>query len=1166
MDSLATAARLASQTLAPFAKALAGSDGLLLEYFRKLGWALPAVPPSLANLRTASGDWVASFGKLEAVLRQQVGGDISEDAVLEAAAKFVADLAKLALALRALPAGLRSELPQAFIDGSHLAEEFVERLFNDAIYRRIESHGRASLEALRLLGLAESTAMPADSATFQPAYEKKTIRWDRMVDLVSDPAAVMGELYGWGTPSIHASKLFLALRDLSFAIQCPVYFDYAPRPLMNAVVAGLADNVPRQPGVVVPLLADSPQEFVLGCYAMPTRNAAEVQGLMFTLASQSQLGLAFELSPALTLKIDGQIDLNAGVALALLPGQAPRLIGNTSGPLPVAIAGASATIALQYTPPDKQKLSLLNFDGLMLDAKGISLEAGFGAGADQATDFHVQATLPGLHLQLGGLAQDSFLSALLPKDASVEMDLAFGWSHLRGLYWASGAGPKITIPVSLTLGPAKIKALEIGFTSSGDTFTLNVGVSASATLGPVVVVVDGVGVGISVNTKGGNLGPVDVGFDFVPPHGVGLSIDAHGVVTGGGFIDHDPALGQYAGSLELTVHERLSLKAFGLVATRLPDGSRGYSMIVFITAEGFQPVQLGMGFALLGIGGMVAINRTFDEDVLRAGLKNDTLGQLLFPRNPVANAPAIIAALAAAFPARPGSYLLGLLVRIGWFTPALVTLDLALIFEFGKRHRLLILGRIAALLPSPDNDLVRLILDAMGVIDFDEGTASIDATLVDSRLAHKFPLTGDMAMRARWTKGPGRGFVLAVGGLNPHFAQPEAFPALKRVAIALASGDNPRLMCDAYIAITDNTVQFGAHASLHAAAYGFSIDGDVGFDVLIQLWPLHFIADFHASVQLKRGSTNLFMVTVQGELEGPRPLRVSGKATFSIFWCDFTVRLDKTLVDGELPPLPNPINLLEQLVTTLSNPSSWRALPANGRTQGVALRQLESSTRLVLEPLGQLQVRQQLVPLSTVREIDTFGGAPLSGARRFVLKALLDGVEQPDNPLTDGFAPAQFFAMSDDEKLGAPALEDMGSGLAFGEAAAQFAAAECVAAPLAYEQIVVDDLAAPPPPPRDRPRVHLAVERLQAWSATGAVARAAVHNTGRARFRVEGEAPAVVLATPIWRIVPLADVGEAPPPVVTGTTQTYSENLAVLAQLNRAAPRWQIVPAHELMS
>ena len=185
-----------------------------------------------------------------------------------------------------------------------------------------------------------------------------------------------------------------------------------------------------------------------------------------------------------------------------------------------------------------------------------------------------------------------------------------------------------------------------------------------------------------------------------------------GVASGGGFLFHDVADRDLCGRDAAVDQRALTLTAFGLIATRMPDGSRGYSLLVFITAEDFRPIQLGLGFTLLGIGGMVAINRTFDENVLREGLKNDTLGTLLFPRDPVRNAPAIISALAKAFPARSGSYLLGLLAKIGWFTPTLVLMELALILEFGARKRLLVLGRISALLPSPDNDLVRLNLDA----------------------------------------------------------------------------------------------------------------------------------------------------------------------------------------------------------------------------------------------------------------------------------------------------------------------------------------------------------------------------------------------------------------------------------------------------------------------
>ena len=123
------------------------------------------------------------------------------------------------------------------------------------------------------------------------------------------------------------------------------------------------------------------------------------------------------------------------------------------------------------------------------------------------------------------------------------------------------------------------------------------------------------------------------------------------MVTGGGFLLFDPAQGVYAGVMQLSLHDELTLSAYGLIATRLPNGAPGYSLLVFITATGFQPVPLGLGFTLVSIGGLVGVNRTFDIDALRAGLKTDTLGTLLFPQDPVGNAGALVQALAAVFPA-----------------------------------------------------------------------------------------------------------------------------------------------------------------------------------------------------------------------------------------------------------------------------------------------------------------------------------------------------------------------------------------------------------------------------------------------------------------------------------------------------------------------------------
>ena len=83
--------------------------------------------------------------------------------------------------------------------------------------------------------------------------------------------------------------------------------------------------------------------------------------------------------------------------------------------------------------------------------------------------------------------------------------------------------------------------------------------------------------------------------------------------------------------MQLSLHDQITLKAFGLIATRMPDGSRGYSLIVFITAEDFRPIPLGLGFTLLGIGGMVAVNRTFDQEVLRAGIEERHAGDAAVP-------------------------------------------------------------------------------------------------------------------------------------------------------------------------------------------------------------------------------------------------------------------------------------------------------------------------------------------------------------------------------------------------------------------------------------------------------------------------------------------------------------------------------------------------------
>src|SRR5439155_18900084 len=95
----------------------------------------------------------------------------------------------------------------------------------------------------------------------------------------------------------------------------------------------------------------------------------------------------------------------------------------------------------------------------------------------------------------------------------------------------------------------------------------------------------------------GNLGPVQIGFKFKPPKGAGLTVDA-GVVVGGGYVFFDPDRGEYAGVLELALAEILTVKAIGLITTRMPDGTPGFSLLIILTAEFGAGIQLGFGFTL----------------------------------------------------------------------------------------------------------------------------------------------------------------------------------------------------------------------------------------------------------------------------------------------------------------------------------------------------------------------------------------------------------------------------------------------------------------------------------------------------------------------------------------------------------------------------------------
>ncbi|MGW6390937.1 DUF6603 domain-containing protein [Streptomyces sp. NPDC055103] len=741
---------------------------------------------------------------------------------------------------------------------------------------------------------------------------------------------------------------------------------------------------------------------------------------------------------------------------------------------------------------------------------------------------------------------------LPPEGLRTEFALGLQWSRRKGLSFTGSAGLDATLPVNARLGPIELQAVHLGLAADAVEGELRASVSATARidLGPVRATVERIGLEARLATSDGNLGPVGLGAGFAPPKGAALEVSA-GPVTGGGYLFFDRDKGEYAGVLALQL-ESIALKAVGLLTTTMPDGSEGFSLLVLVSAE-FTPVQLGFGFTLSGVGGLIGVNRSVSVDTLRAGIRSKALDSVLFPRDPLARAPEIVATLGAVFPPTPGRHVVGPMARIGWGTPTLLTLDLGLLLELPTPVRLVLLGRLRMALPREEAALVVVNMDVLGVIDFERGEASVDATLYDSRIA-AFALTGDMAMRARWKGTPQ--FALSAGGFHPRFQRPEGFPELRRLNLSLLQGDNPRVRLEAYFALTSNTVQFGARLELYAAALGFSVEGLLAFDALVRFEPFGFEVDMAGHVSLKRGSRTLMGVAVEVALSGPAPWHVRGRARFELLFFSGEISFDRTFGGRAAPAaLPAAVDVAARVEQALADPRNWTAqLTGAGRTV-VTLRELpDAEGQLVVHPLGGLSFTQRVAPLGVT--LTRFGSSPIAGDHRLDLEPELT-VDDTDpatetltvrlTPTREHFAPAQFLDLTDEQKLAAPSFDLLTAGATAEGAVARRRERDGVFASVTdYEEILQDGPHRVTEPGSAGEPQPLGLGPAGLRTAAGPAARATARRTGRRRFataprglgvrdtrwRVTGSQTAALRRT-------FAGDSAAPEgPVATGTTWT----------------------------
>jgi len=735
------------------------------------------------------------------------------------------------------------------------------------------------------------------------------------------------------------------------------------------------------------------------------------------------LGSEIEVSLARRWTVKATLSSDTTLSLWWMFGSNIKVLGSEGASLAVEVSRTSDP----STPP----LSMPLFGGTRFEMGDVSFRV-----EASGSDIDARLTVHNAALIAGAAAGDSFIRSVTPSNgARADVDLILGISREKGVYIGATAGLTATFALNKTIGPVHLDVLsiEVRPATNGD-IRLAARLTLSIEIGPVTASIDGVGMraDISFPKSGGNLGVLDLKPDFQPPRGVGIVIDA-AAITGGGYLFFDEDAGRYAGVLQLEMWG-ISVKAVGILDTKLPGGMKGYSFLIIISAE-FSPIQLGLGFTLNGVGGLAGIHRTFAIAPLQASIRAHAVDDVLFPKDPVKNASRIISDLQRFFPPLTKHYIFGPMALIGWGTPTLLTVKLGIILELPPPLRIVLLGQLDCTLPDPASAVVDLHVDVLGVLDFGAKTFALDGTIHDSRIG-PYSLSGDFAVRMRWGNDPT--FALSIGGFNPHFHQiPAGFPSLQRLTLALG-GNNPRLTLQFYFALTSNSLQLGARAELYAEAEGFSVTGWVGFDALIIFHPFGFRVDLSAGFLLRRGSKSLGGIDVEATLTGPSPWHVWGEATISILFFDVSVSFDVSIGDGAPGALPS-TNIWPVLQGAIQTNGNWSGVLPPAAAQVVSLKQPVDAdgtphVAALIDPVGRITLVERVAPLQ--RTISKFDDASPAGTRLFNPDHVKVGTKSISGWTTtiELFPPAQFEALSDDQKLSRPSFERMAAGVALPDA------------------------------------------------------------------------------------------------------------------------------------
>lgn len=984
-----------------------------ISFLRELGWNIPITDMQIANFEGST------LGILAAA------GDIADEL-----SKPSPDYSVLPQLIRNFMNQLKNitgefniELISEWDYGEFMDKftaEFPKQLLDYTVSEYLDRCYPKLYNLLKLIGIAVCKYEEPQEA-YRAGYIKREIRWKELPGLLNGPQTLMREAFGWGTSEFDADLILTSIHGFMSALGLPAYYFEMVELLPGTIESALGA---REKSLCVPFYEHEDYlEAGVNIYSLPSDSVSDNAGIAISPYLIGNADEEIEITDLLKVrfKADAQVGLNNGYALTVRPKTGFDVTNVGSG-------GMEGNFRIEFIIGRQESTTLLGNPGATrLEAKGITF-AMFGGRTSEKSDLGVEMKLNEVTLVIAAGEGDGLIQEILPKDPlELSFHVAAGVSKEKGFYFGGGAKLEYTFHINKQFGPVYIRTFEMCLQEENGNLCLTTAASVKAELGPIHANVKSFGLKTFLDMdKPGLLGNADLDIGFKLPSGAGLSLDTQGI-SGGGYLEADN--GNYAGILYLDIKKKVAITVIGIITTRLPDGSRLFSLNMLGMAE-FPPIQLGFGFVLTGLGFMAALNCDMDSEALQNAVRTNSLNSLLFPPDPIKNAPKIIADLKSFFPVKKGNYVFGAMAKLGWGgAMPIIQADVGIFLSIGDSIRIALAGIAHAELPSADNAVLALRFSILGILDFGNSTLSIDSSLEGSRLL-SMTLSGDIALRACWGDNPR--FALSAGGFYPGYKIPQGFPALKRLSLTIGA-DNPRIGLFFYLAVTENSVQFGANLlfyfkkkiSLLFTSILLEIDGSFSFDALFKFNPFSFCVAMSAKLTLKKNGDCFLGIWFYLSLEGPNNYHAVGTAKCEVCGIDVEFHFDKTFGVKQPEPRKIPVSALGLLKAELDNPKNWTAVVPEYIANRVMFNK-DIKCQSYMDTFGDICFRQKAVPLRF--RIEKIGETPVNPDEAYLyVEADMEGAVA--EPVRDSFAPGQFKYLTDAEKISRPAYENLESGI-----------------------------------------------------------------------------------------------------------------------------------------